>query len=673
MLPRPGSVEVGMKPLKAAVRRVLPKPLRRRIRASRRSLDHAILTLLGWEHRLRRGFPTPEIWTRKLGADGGQDTPILVVVAAANPFTHYLVEILEAEGLNSFSVTDISAVTPEALLKHDVALLGEAPLTRAQADMFGEWVNAGGNLIAMRPDQRLAVLLGLGERRGRLEGGLLLVDTSVHPGTGIVGEPIQFHGPADLYEIEEVHKVATLWADALSPTSSPAITVRRVGTAGGHAAAFTYDLARSVVYTRQGNPEWARKKARASKVRRSSDLFRRLDERGTDHRTHWVHMENVGIPQADEQQRLLVNLISHANRHRRPLPRFWYFPSGKKAVVVMTGDDHGHGGTIGRFDRYLALDPADGLVDDWARIRATSYVYPTTPITDEQASFYTEQGFEIGVHVDTGCRDWRPSKLGFLFERQMNTWAASFPGLPAPTSIRTHCVAWSDWATQPKIERSYGIRMDTNYYYYPAEWVAGRQGFFTGSGMPMRFADGDGTVIDVYQAATQMTDESGQAYPETAEVLLDRARGPEGFYGVFVANVHTDREDSSVSDAIVAAARARGVPVVSARQMVQWLDGRNGSRFEGVRLIKDVLRFGIEVAEGADGLVAMVPAARDETSVENVTREGEPVSFRIEAVKGVEYAMFQAVPGQYAVRYRHQEGSARGDGLAMARRHGRLR
>ena len=35
------------------------------------------------------------------------------------------------------------------------------------------------------------------------------------------------------------------------------MTLRSVGGAGGQAAAFTYDLARSVVYTRQGNPAWA--------------------------------------------------------------------------------------------------------------------------------------------------------------------------------------------------------------------------------------------------------------------------------------------------------------------------------------------------------------------------------------------------------------------------------
>ena len=29
------------------------------------------------------------------------------------------------------------------------------------------------------------------------------------------------------------------------------------------------------------------------------------------------------------------------NRDQKPLPRFWYLPRGEKAVVVMTGDDHG--------------------------------------------------------------------------------------------------------------------------------------------------------------------------------------------------------------------------------------------------------------------------------------------------------------------------------------------
>ena len=57
----------------------------------------------------------------------------------------------------------------------------------------------------------------------------------------------------------------------------------------------------------------------------------------------------------------------------------------------------------------------------------------------------------------------------------------------------------------------------------------------------MRFVDVDGTIIDVYQATSQMTDESGQTFPFTINTLLDNALGPQGYYGAFTANFHTDQ------------------------------------------------------------------------------------------------------------------------------------
>ena len=57
----------------------------------------------------------------------------------------------------------------------------------------------------------------------------------------------------------------------------------------------------------------------------------------------WIDSNKVAIPQADEQQRLLANLITRWTRDRKPLPRFWYLPRGEKAVVVMSGDDHSPG------------------------------------------------------------------------------------------------------------------------------------------------------------------------------------------------------------------------------------------------------------------------------------------------------------------------------------------
>ena len=61
-----------------------------------------------------------------------------------------------------------------------------------------------------------------------------------------------------------------------------------------------------------------------------------------------------------------------------------------------------------------------------------------------------------------------------------------------------------------------------------------------GGGFPMRFADIDGTPIDVYQANTNITDESTSAFTAATDALLDNATGPLGYYGAFGINVHTD-------------------------------------------------------------------------------------------------------------------------------------
>ena len=130
---------------------------------------------------------------------------------------------------------------------------------------------------------------------------------------------------------------------------------------------------------------------------------------------------------------------------------------------------------------------------------------------------------------------------------------------------------------------------------------------FTGSGMPMRFAKLDGSLIDVYQAATQMTDESGQTYPFTIDSLLSKASGSEGYDGAFTVNMHTDNPESAGADAIVGAVQARGVPVVAAKQMLTWLDGRNGSSFQNIAWNGKDLEFAVSIGEGGNGIWTMVP------------------------------------------------------------------
>jgi hypothetical protein len=334
------------------------------------------------------------------------------------------------------------------------------------------------------------------------------------------------------------------------------------------------------------------------------------------------------------------------------LPKFWYFPRSAKAVVIATGDDHATGGTSGRFDQYSANSPANCVVDDWQCARYTSYVYPDTPLSNAQAAAYQAKGFEVALHTSTNCSDYTPTSIVSTYASQLSQWHSKYTSITGPVTNRTHCIVWSDWSTQASVEGNNGIRLDTNYYYWPGTWVADRPGFMTGSGMPMRFSAKTGGLIDVYQAATQMTDESDQSYPFTVNTLLDNALSPLGYYGAFTANMHTDASTEFQSDALLASAQARNVPIVSAKQMLTWLDGRNASSYSGIAWAGNNLSFTVNVGAGANGLTGMVPTqGPGGRALTTLTRGGAAVTFTRTTIKGVEYAMFTAAPGAYVAAY----------------------
>ncbi|WP_086543663.1 DUF4082 domain-containing protein, partial [Algoriphagus antarcticus] len=592
-------------------------------------------------------FTTQDVPPPPLGDfNQGPGGPILVVSSTTNPFSRYPIEILRAEGLNEFAVSDINAVNTSLLNAYDVVILGELPLSVAQVSTFSDWVNDGGTLISFRPDGDLYDLLGITPSNGILEEGYLAIANS-GAGVGIVNETMQFHGEANYFTLNGASSLATLYSDANTATTNPAVTLNNVGTNGGKAIAFAFDLAKSIIYTRQGNPAWAGQKRDGQGINiRSDDLFF----------PDWIDFNKVQIPQADEQQRFLANLILLSNSHKKPLPRFWYLPRKLKAAVVMTGDDHANNGTTGRFDQYLSLSPSNTpeAVADWTAIRATSYIYPNTPISDAQALAFENQGFEVGIHMSTNCAPYSFGQLSDFFTNQLAQFAANFPSLTAPSTHRTHCISWSDWASKPKVEVANGIRLNTDYYYWPAEWIQNRPGMFTGSGMPMRFADLDGSLLDNYQVTTQLTDESGISYDLHINTLLNNALGSNGYYGVFTANMHTDENggnSTNGSNTIVNAALQRNVPVISAKQMLTWLDGRNNSSFGAMNWNGNSLSFTANIFAGANFIYGMVPFNHNGNNLISLTLNGGSVSFTTEIIKGINYAFFPAENGNYVASY----------------------
>jgi flagellar hook capping protein FlgD len=606
--------------------------------------------------------------------------PILVVTPTGDANASYYPEILRVEGLNEFDVKSPTALTAGSLAGYDAVVLA-APVTDAQVTVLSSWVQSGGNLIAMRPDKKLAPLLGLTDSNDTLSNADLKIDTTQAPGKGIASSVMQFHDTADRYALAGARSVATLYSNASTATNSPAVSLRDVGL--GHAAAFTFDLARSIIATRQGNIDWAGQNRDYSfysesdpdPIVRSNDLF----FGGT--LPDWVDLNRIEVPAADEQQRLLANLIQLGSD--TPMPRFWYFPRGEKAVMAITGDDHGSDRTEDDvFAPLLALGP-DGcrppvdqaLLDAWKCPRATSYVVAIDPGSDpanpsppvmsaSAAANWTSYGFEVAPHPrfdpTNSCADFNGlADLNAKLDSELGLFAQNYPGLAAARTVRTHCIPWSDWASQPKADLAHGIRLNTDYYYFSGDWTNNRPGMFTGSGMPMRFADSDGSLIDVYQAATYGADDAtrkkGQpddpatdpnaVVPAQGIALMDGAIN-NGYYGAFTMQVHSDAPSYiPARNALVSAAMSRNVPLVTERQLLTWLDGRNNSSFGNINYASNALTFTIHTNADANGLEAMLPYEGPVGHLETLTRDGTAVAFRRETIKGVEYAMFPAQDG----------------------------
>ncbi|HEU4719644.1 MAG TPA: DUF4082 domain-containing protein, partial [Bacteroidia bacterium] len=556
----------------------------------------------------------------------GPGGPILLIGSSLNPFSLYPVEILRAEGFNEFTAMDIADVNATVLNAYHVVIVGEIALTSPEVAMLTNWTNAGGTLIAFRPDAQLAPLMGITPTGNTLSDQYLMVNTATSPGAGITAQTMQFHGTADLYTLSGAAAAATLYSDATTPTAYPAVTINNVGTNGGQAVAFTYDLARSVVYTRQGNPAWAGQKrdGQTGPIRSDDQFF-----------PNYIDMNKVAIPQADEQMHLLSNIILSGNMDHEPLPRFWFLPKGLKAAIVMTGDNHGDYGMQPRFDQDIAQSTPGCSVNDWECIRSTGYLYVGSIFTDSMARHYDSLGFEVALHVNTNCSNFSAFQYNSFVTTQLGGFQAAFPSVPSPSTNRNHCIAWSDWSTVPETEAANGIRFDANYYYWPDTWVNNRPGMFTGSGMPMRFAKLDGSLIDCYQAPTQMTDESGISLPGFCDSLLDKANGPQGYYGVFVTNMHFDQANHPGANAIVASAQAHHVPVVSAKQMLDWIDARNNSSFGSITWNGDTLDFTVSADTSARNMKAMIPVHVNTKTLISVTFNGTPVAYTQEIIKGI--------------------------------------
>lgn len=578
---------------------------------------------------------------------GTPTAPLLVIVDAssvANPFGCYLTEMLRGEGLLEFQVVDLAVLEGDPgaaslLAAFDVVLLGEAVLDASFEQLLRDYVAGGGALVAMRPDADLDDLFGLSFQAERPEQVLQFYSVASDPelpGHGITPESIQYHGAADEYAMVGAEALAWLHDDLTTASAHPAATLFANGA--GRAAAFTFDLAKSIVLTRQGNPAWAGMDNDGFTGYRTIDLFWGPGP------VSWFSTERLRVPQADEAQRLLAHLV--ADLVPRPLPRVAYLPAARRTLIVSTGDSEDSPGS--ELEATMnAVASRGGFYTHY--LRPASIDSTSVP----QEASWRAAGHETGVHMGFGggLKTYPVLEAAYADVTQM--LEAKF-GHPSRT-CRNHTIEWVGWTEMAEIEAQYGTELDTNYYHYLEPLDGLQNGYVTGGASTQRIADENGTLLGIYQAATQWADEffdmkgltALQTYAETRG-MIDAAEALD-YPSAFVANVHQpnyNKHPAHIAQAwahrLWDLAEERQIPLWSAEMLLDFTLARAGAQVDDASWDGSTLDFDFVNPDPGQPLSVLVPLQFGGEGLAALRVNGTPSAFSTVLLKGRAYATIDA-------------------------------
>lgn len=579
--------------------------------------------------------------------------PILVVTDSSytdNLFNPYMTEILKGEGFFSYEAIEkddlMQKTEPGAYVSgYKLVLLCETDLNSSQQQIFRNYVQSGGKLIAMRPDESLADMFGLEYNSVRNEQLIqyFAVDPNSYATSGATRLSLQYHGQADEYSLDGAKALAYLYNDIDTPSNMPAIAMNNYGN--GTAIAYSFDLAKSIVLMRQGNPDWKDTEGDGLSGYRPSDTFHRINGDA------WFARERLDVPQADEAQRILSNII--VTVLNKPIPRMWYLPSDHDVIMINTGDGESNYG--------YQFDP---IFNDASSYGANISIYiRETGVSNTGVSREADwraEGHEVGIHAyyDQNIYSDEEDAYGSLSEALYNKfghWSRT---------CRNHTIEWTGWIDMAEFESDFNTRLDLNYYHLVHFFYNDPSafGFFTGSALAQKFMKEDGTFLDIYQLLTELPDEgfdyagmdSQQAVAVTVEQIEKAERN--GYYAAFVNNIHPVRygiPDSEGStqlsgDGITydwvhgmwAYCREQNIPLWSAEMYLDFILARNSSTFDNFTYGKNSISFDFQTETAREDLTLMLPATSSLGTLEQVNVDGVSTSFQEKVVKGIEYGIF---------------------------------
>jgi hypothetical protein len=578
-------------------------------------------------------------------------SPILVLATNAGFGTH-TAEILKTEGFNEFQLDSLSdkKITKAYLEKFDLVILAETNVGPSEKELLTSYVENGGNLIAFRPDRKLCELFGITPVEGIINEGYIGINSNAEQSNGLPAATMQFHGSADKYAINSAKIVADLYSDRDSATGFPGVVSNDFGK--GHTVAFLYNLPKSIVYTRQGNPEFAGMEKDGIPGLRGLDLF-------TD---GWVDTTKNTLNQADQQMALLSKCIEKLSESKKPLPRFWYFPDTLKCFATLTND--------GEYRSEADFEPQFRDVDSMGA-KMTLYILEVNKVSKAWVDKWTAKGHEIAGHPDDTWEANHPkwNNMDNMLGIKINEIKDKYQ-LPVRTNVN-HWFVWCgedstgkpDFGAQAMLEEKNGIELDLNYAHYDMKSNQGEnylgtpglnQGNFTGSGLVMKYTNAKGETINVYQHFNAVYD---QQYNELHD--------PEGFYNCFKGLVDRSLSDEIYSFVSIKShndeyyfskepllkmleyANSKNVPVWTAAKLLDFIKMKDEASFSDKNWPNNKLSFTLNSKlKHSNGLTFMLPASYTGNKLKEVVKNGSTTPFTIKKVKGSDYAFITVQGGE---------------------------
>jgi hypothetical protein len=321
------------------------------------------------------------------------------------------------------------------------------------------------------------------------------------------------------------------------------------------------------------------------------------------------------------------------------------------------------------------------LVSDWGRAARNVRFWATDHLplvgnemaeqfvapTPSTIANWRARGHEFGLHpyVEEG--------LEVSWQRFWQEFTGRGYG-PVSQTVRTHRILWTGWVETARLQASYGIRMNMDYYHWgplfqqtTGEWAFG---YFTGSGLPMKFVDEQGRILNIYQQLTHLADDHmlnlhwggvAKLPPEEAVEVSQKfmRRSVDNAYGATVVHFHVDPYAVGGESAAKArqflqgtldAAVSYGLPIWSTEEWLRFTEVRHDANFTGLQWHPAGKRLSFQLESSGDEkteLAIMLPLSQGESKLIEVEVDGKSLEFGERRVGGISYGAVAIPAGSH--------------------------